>query len=116
MKDIIINPAYTQLCEDLKNDPRFNITAEEAAKRMGDAIKSESESLKYLGVSVRLLTLHDNWKYWESMGMDRKQFEGTSVYAWSNLNKAQNRSKKAFVIEIIFPLNRWLKKILGVTV
>ena len=72
----IINPAYTQLCEDIKNDPRFNITAEEASRRLAEALTIERESLKNIGISIRLLTLHDKWKYWESMGMDRKQFEG----------------------------------------
>ena len=28
------NPAIKQLCEDIKNDPRLNITAEEAIKRL----------------------------------------------------------------------------------
>ena len=105
-------PQYKQLCEDLKADPRFKITAEEASKRMAEALLIERESFKYLGISVRLLTLHDNWKYWESLGMDRKVFEGTSIYAWSNLNKAQNRFKKAFFVEIILPFSRWSKKII----
>lgn len=107
-------PQYKQLCEDLKADPRFNITTEEASKRMAEALLIERESFKYLGISVRLLTLHDNWKYWESLGMDRKVFEGTSIYAWSNLNKAQNIFKKAFFVEIILPFSRWSKKIIKI--
>ena len=32
-------PQLKQLCEDLKADPRFNITPEEATKRLYDSIK-----------------------------------------------------------------------------
>lgn len=86
--------------------------AKEASRRLTESLLLERESMKNLGVSVRLLTLHYNWKYWESMGMDRKTFEGTSIYAWSNLNKAQNRLKKAFMIEIILPFGRWIDKLI----
>lgn len=108
---ITINTAYTQLSEDLNNDPIFNITAEEASKRLSDAIIIERESLKNIGISVRLLTLHDNWKYWESMGMDRTQFEKTSIYAYGNHNKAMRSFEKAFNIEITHRLIRGIIKL-----
>lgn len=44
MSDKELPESVKQLCEDLKNDPRFSgVTAEEARNRMEDAFKGELE-------------------------------------------------------------------------
>lgn len=57
------------------------------------------------------MTLHDEVKHYESLGIPREEFKKTSYYARMESGKALRLLNKALYIEIVHPLLRWVKKL-----